>query len=157
MDSGYITKTNVERAGSRIISMTVRETTLRDVVGSGGLHGGEDLDVDLLAPVDRQFQETQRVTRRCRVEDDRLPVRLRREVEESIERRHLLRARRVQLLRHRPDRVLRSTAASGVIENARAVRVGGRLGVDLGRPQSSGDRGPAPRHRPPATPSVSPM
>ncbi len=103
--SGYMTNAKVLRAGSRIISITPAKRALATSSAASRVDRGEDLDVDLAAPVDRELEQPHRVTRRRGVEDGDVEGVAAGELDELVERRHLLGAGRVELLAHGRDRL----------------------------------------------------
>ena len=112
------------------------EAGLGDIVGGRGVHRGEDLDVDLAAPVDGQLEQPQRVPGRCRVEDGGVEGIPAGKIDEDVEGGHLLGAGRIELLAHGLDRSGAPSAGHRVGDDAVRVRDRGRLGVDAGRPQA---------------------
>ena len=141
--SGYITKAKVLRAGSRIMSMTPPKRAFATSSAAVAVDRGEDLDVELAAPVDGQLEQPHRVARRRRVEDGDVERVAAGELDELVERRHLLGARRVELLAHRRDRRRAPAARDRVLDDPVGVGDRRRLGVDAGRPQAVHRRRPA--------------
>ena len=135
------------------------EAGLRDVVGGSRVDGREDLHVELAgSSPSGSSRSRMRVAGRRGVEDGDVERVAAGELDELVERRHLLGTGRVELLAHGRDRRLglRPRASASAM-----IRVGvgdrRRLGIDLGPPTGGRTPSTGAGSVPTAAPRTCPM
>ena len=155
--SGYITKAKVLWAGSRIISITRPKRAFATSSAAAVSTEANTLTSIWRLQSIGQLEQPQGVAGRRGVEDRDVERVAAGELDELVERRHLLGARRVELLAHRGDRLGAPSAGHRVGDDPVRVRDRRRLGVDAGRPEPGRRPSTGAGSVPTAAPRTCPM